>query len=324
LRTFASLLGGLGLLVFLVPAPALAQVSSTAEPAEAPPPSGPPAPALYSIPWQLKAVVAATSIRLDTAAAFYEDTASRHGSTVASLLTASLRIPNTGPKTAGLVVFARGAMVEDTSPAGNSGFAIGNPLVGGGYSFNLAPEFRASIAFVATIPVGMGGGDNPDPGHLQARQAASPARSQIDGAIFAANDLFVGPLLDLAWVAHDVTLQLEADFYQFTRVRGAAVEGEATKTSTVLGFHAGYYFVRELSVGAELRYQRWLNPPFAVENDPTSWDQFTFAFGPRLHFRVAPQVWMHPGLAYARGLDKPMAAAAHNYHIVQLDIPIVF
>jgi hypothetical protein len=32
---------------------------------------------------------------------------------------------------------------------------------------------------------------------------------------------------------------------------------------------------------------------------------------------------IHPGLAYAQGLDKPMNSPL-GYHIVQLDIPVTF
>jgi hypothetical protein len=286
-----------------------------------------PAPlAPYSLPWQLRCITAVTAIRSDTTLAVYEDAASRHGSTVASLLTGTLRIPHTGPRFAGLAVVVRGAVVEDISPAGRGGFAVGDPLVGGYYSFVFADEFRASIGLAVTIPVGMGGGDNPNPRALQARLAGSQARSQIDGAVFAANDLMIDPAFDVAWIAHGVTIQGQAEFFHFTRVRGSAFEGEATKVGTIFGLHVGYFFVPELSLGGEIRYQRWLNAPFAVENDPTgaSRDTLTGAIGPRAHFRLSRHVWMHPGIAYQRGLDKPMAAATPNVHIVQLDIPVVF
>jgi len=35
-------------------------------------------------------------------------------------------------------------------------------------------------------------------------------------------------------------------------------------------------------------------------------------------------VWIRPGIAYWRGLDKPLAASTPNYNSFQLDIPFVF
>jgi hypothetical protein len=71
--------------------------------------------------------------------------------------------------------------------------------------------------------------------------------------------------------------------------------------------------------------QRWLNAPFAVENDTTGTleDNLTVAVGPRWHVHVGP-VWIHPGIAYWRGLDKPLAASTPNYNTLQLDVPFVF
>jgi hypothetical protein len=332
LRPFASSGGTVALAFsFVLAASATAQAQELPpEPAPEPPkpaaPARPPPPAPYSLPWQLRGVTAATSIRSDTTLALYEDAASHHGSTVASLLTGSLRIPHTGPKTAGLVAVVRGAMVEDTSPAGRGGFAIVNPVLGAAYALVFPHDLRASFSLSATLPVGMGGGDDPNARHLQARLAGPQARSQLDGSIFSSDDFTVAPGIDFAWVAHGVTLQAEATLFQFNRARGSAKQAEASKTNTTYGIHAGYFVLPELSVGAELRYQRWLNAPFAVENDPTgaSRDTLTGAIGPRVHVALPGHIWIRPGIAYARGFDKPMAAATPNVHIVQLDIPVVF
>ena len=80
-----------------------------------------------------------------------------------------------------------------------------------------------------------------------------------------------------------------------------------------------------LSIGAELRYQRWLAAPQAVnQNKPgTSVDLLSMGVGPRLHFKLGPGVWMRPGIAYVRGFDAPMTRPL-NDNIVELDIPVVF
>jgi hypothetical protein len=256
--------------------------------------------------------------------ALYEDAASREGSTFASLLTATLRIPKTGPNTAGLTAFLRGAFVEDTAPAGKGGFALSNPALGAAYALKLPEGFRASATGAVTLPFGDGGGNNPSPPRFQARSAAPQARSQLDGSLFSPNDLTFSPGVDFAWVAHGLTLQLEATLFQLERVRGELKQKDASKTNSTYGFFAGYFIVPLVSLGAELRYQRWLTTPVSVQTTPTSRDTLTFAVGPRFHIRLPGDMWLRPGIAYARGLDKPMAAATPNVHIVQLDVPFFF
>src|SRR5262245_23168183 len=79
--------------------------------------SSPPA-APYSLPWQLRPVTAGTSVRSDTVLARYEDTIGNSGYTVVSALAASLLVPGTGDKGAGLAAIARLTMVQDSPPSG--------------------------------------------------------------------------------------------------------------------------------------------------------------------------------------------------------------
>ena len=283
-------------------------------------------PAPYSLPWQLRPVLAATAVRSDTSFARYENAASSGGTTVVSTLTASYKIPGTGGPGAGLAPLVRVAFSQDSPPSGNGGFAFVNPLVGASYAFALGGSFRASASLGVTVPVGMGGGDAPDPGVADARSKGVLARAAMDNALFAVNDFTVIPGIDVAYVADGVTVQLEATLLELARVRGDKSQPEATKTNFTSGLHVGYFIASTVSLGAELRYQRWLNAPFAVDKDTTGTlvDNLTVAFGPRFHFALGDHVWLRPGIAYARGLDKPMAASTPNYHIVQLDVPIVF
>jgi hypothetical protein len=146
----------------------------------------------------------------------------------------------------------------------------------------------------------------------------------MDNSLFAVNDLAIIPGIDLAYVAHGFTAQIEATLFQLERVRGAAAQLEASKTNLTAGFHAGYFFIPNLSFGAEVRYQRWLNAPIAVDNDKpgTSVDMVSLGFGPRLHLQVG-SVWLRPGVAFTRGFDHPMTSPG-NYNVVQLDVPVVF
>jgi hypothetical protein len=292
--------------------------------AEPPQPSAQP----YSPPWQLRPVVAANVLRSDTAFARYEDAAANGGFTVVSILHASYRVPRSarsGDKWAGLAPLLRLVAVNDSPPSGPGGFAIVNPLVGALYAMPLTSRVRAGFFLAVTIPIGMGGGDAPDKGQVSARLAGQYARSQMDNSVFAVNDFAVIPGVDAAWVQAGFTVQVEATLFQLWRVRGAQAQHEASKTNFTCGLHGGYFVVPLISVGVDLRYQRWFNAPIAVDHDPTDTlvDNFTLAIGPRLHLSAGETVKIRPGIAYARGLDRPMAGAA-NYHLVQLDVPLSF
>jgi hypothetical protein len=299
--------------------------SSLAQDAPAPPP--PPPRFQYSLPFQLRPVTAATVVRSDTSFASYESATTKGGFAVVPELLLAYRIAGTGPSAGtGLAPLVKFTAVNDSPPGtATGGFAFVNPLVGASYALSLGPEFRASAFFGITIPVGMGGGDSPDQRALDARTVGPVARAGMDNALFAVDDVAVIPGLDVAYVAHRFTAQLETTFFQLERVRGAAVQHEASKTNLTGGLHVGYFVRDVLSVGAELRYQRWLNAPIAVDQHKpgTSVDLLSLGIGPRLHFQLGPNVWIRPGLAYTRGFDHPMTSPA-NDNVVQLDVPVSF
>jgi hypothetical protein len=292
-------------------------------PEAATPPASPPSP--YSLPFQLRSAAAATAIRSDTSFARYENANAVGGFAVATTFLASWKVPGTGAPGYGLAPLVRVAMVNDSPPTGPGGLAIVNPLLGATYALPLGGGFRAAAFFGAAVPVGMGGGDAPDKGLVDARNAGVNARMAMDNALFAVNDLAVIPGVDVAYVTRGFTLQAEATLFQLTRVRGAAAQPETSKTNFTTGLHAGWFATDAISIGAEVRYQRWLNAPIAVDKDTTGAlvDNLTFAIGPRVHFPIGEKAWVRPGLAFARGMDKPLAGAA-NEDVVQLDVPVVF
>jgi hypothetical protein len=243
----------------------------------------------------------------------WEDANASGAFTAVTSLSASYKIPGTGAPGFGLAPVVRLTAVGDSPPAGApGGFAVVNPVVGATYAFPLGGGFRAAAFLGTTIPVGMGGGDSPDAGLVTARNDGAFARAAMDG-------------IDIAYVGHGFTVQAEATLFELVRVRGAAAQHEATKTNFTAGLHAGWFPLRMLSIGAEFRYQRWIDAPFKVEKDSTgdTWDNFTFAFGPRFHVPVGESSWLRPGVAFSRGIDKPMAGAM-NADLVQVDVPYVF
>lgn len=324
---------------------ALATVCSAASPAQAQPPeadsanaspeAGPvpiapmPAPpkAPYSLPFQLRPAQAVTVVRTDTSFAFYDDPATdAAGTTVASTLLASYKV------TDNISPLVRLGMVSNSPPNADGAAGFLNPVLGVTYGMTLTPELRLALFFGAALPFGSGGGDTPDPAKAAGNAAGIRARSAMDNAMFAVNDLVLFPGASLAYVANGFTVQIEATVLELLRVRGedavnamgAPLNPDSARTNFTGGLHVGYFFFPELSAAVELRHQRWLSTPVAIENDATGTlrDTTTVAVGPRLHFKIGEKSWIRPALAFAFGLDDPLQR--WESRSVQLDIPVVF
>ncbi|MFO0758312.1 MAG: hypothetical protein U0359_17600 [Byssovorax sp.] len=285
-----------------------APLAASAEaPAEPPPPP-------YSLPWQLRPAAIANVIRSDTSIASYEDATTKKGTfTVASLITGIYKVtPEFAP-------FIRVTFVGTEKSGGAA-----NPAFGGTYLLKLGHGMRLAAFLGFAIPAGEGGGNTTSKEPGTSVRAGVLARSAMDNALFAVNDFTVFPGLDFAYVDHGFTVQVEATTLFLTRVRGDLVQKDKSKINLTAALHAGYFVVPWLSLGAELRYQRWLSTPVAVAADTTGAlrDNLSFAAGPRFHAKLGDGVWLRPGLSYARGLDKPMAGA--DYNIVQIDVPFLF
>lgn len=280
---------------------------------------GPPPPP-YSLPWQLRPTVAASALRLDTSPAFFDPPgAVEAGPTVAAMLLGSYRV------TERIAPLLRVGYVT-SSVQDESGSAVLNPLLGVTFVQPLAPSVRLALFFGMALPLGTGG-DGASALERAALGNGILARSAMDNAMFATDYLTVFPGVDLSWQASGFTVQAEATVLQLTRMRGDDVAErlglDDGRTNFTGGLHVGYFAIPELSVGAELRYQRWLSTPSFVEKDPSGAlrDNMTFAIGPRVHVK-AGDVTLRPGVSYATPVDDPMAAA--GYGIVQLDVPVIF
>jgi hypothetical protein len=279
-------------------------------------PAPPPAP--YAPPFQLRPAVAVSVIRADTAAAFYDDGMTR-GSTLVTGLIASYKLrPD-------LVPFGRFAVTHDDPTQGSSATGTSNALAGIQWVPKVARPWRASVIGAMTIPIGSGGGNSPDMPKAAANRAAILARSSMDNAMFAVNDLAVIAGASAAYVDKGLTLQAEVTLFELVRVRGEDIQPDKLKTNMTTGLFAGYFVAKQLSLGAEVRYQRYLSTPVFVANDPTTAirDQLTVAGGLRTHFKLdGGKKWLRPGLAYARAVDAPMTG--RNYQIVQLDLLFIY
>ena len=263
-------------------------------------------------------------IRSDTTFAFYENTAGDSGSSVASFLLASYKVASD------LAPLVRIGVVNSSPPEGavEGAAAVTNPLVGLTYAPKLHPAFKLAFFFASTIPIGSGGGETYD---RNVAAALAPAgifnRSAMDNAMFVTNYQTTIPGIDLAYVAGGFTAQLEGTILVLTKTRGPKAADDSNVNFTS-GAHVGYFVIPMLSIGAELRHQRWLTTPTAVSRDASrdatreSRDNTTFAIGPRFHFKLGETTWLRPGIAYTLPLDNPMSKG--KYKIVQLDVPFAF
>jgi hypothetical protein len=281
----------------------------------------------YSLPFQLRPAQAVSVVRTDTSFAFYDDPAtSAAGTTIASTLLASYKV------TDNISPLVRVGMVSNSPPNVDGAAGFLNPVLGVTYGTTLTPELRLALFFGTALPFGSGGGDTPDPAKAASNAAGIRARSAMDNAMFAVNDLVLFPGVSLAYVASGLTVQIEATVLELLRVRGedavnamgAPLNPDSSRTNFTSGVHVGYFFFPELSGAVELRHQRWLSTPTAIENDATDTlrDTTTVAVGPRLHFKMGEKSWIRPALAFAFGLDDPLKR--WESRSVQLDIPVIF
>ncbi len=319
------------------PAPATATPeASAAEAPPAEPAAAKPKPPPYSLPWQLRPVVAASVVRSDTAVAFFKNPVSKKsGSTVASMLLVSYKVME------GLAPLVRLGIVSNSPPDGtkvgmttadlksSTGFL--NPVVGATYAMKFGPTLKLGLFLGLTVPVGSGGGDDAKPEAKAANAAGIPARSAMDNAMFAVNDFVVFPGVGFAYTNAGFTAQVEATVLQLTQVRGGIkAQADESRTNFTTGLHLGYFVIPMLSFGGEIRHQRWLSTPKGVEADEKLADDAqlgvrdttTFAIGPRFHFKLSDSVWFRPGVAFAMPVDKPMSKS--EYKMVQLDLPLAF
>ena len=257
-------------------------------------------------------------MRLDETMAFYENPASgANGSSYLTGLTATYKL---NPR---VVPVFRAVFVDNHAPASGkdpSGSGFANPLLGVNYLRPLKNGWRWTGFLASTIPVGSGGGSSPDPAAAAAMGAAIPARSAMDNALFAVNYWTLIGGLGAARVTPGLTLQAEATVLQLTRARGPASQ-DAARTNLTLGLHAGRFFSKRISLGGELRLQRWMTDAAPVRANPRARETLTAAFGPRFHVK-AGRHWIRPGLSYTRSLDDPLRG--QGYGMVQVDVPISF
>lgn len=285
--------------------------------AEPPPDKVVPPAAPYSLPWQLRPAGVANVLRLETSIAGYEQQGDA-GLTAATMFLASWKLrPSLAPVVRLAIVYN-----DEPDPAVGAGVAVVNPLIGLSYAPRVRPPWRVALFGGLALPLGQGGANSPA---LDATAAAAargiPARAGMDNAMFAVN--YATPLVgaDVAYVSGGLTVQAEATVLQLLRTRNEAFAPEGARTNSTFGLHTGYFVTPKVSLGVEVRYQRWLSTPGFVRANPAARDTLTVAAGLRVH-AVVGGARVQPGIAFSRALDDPLAAG--DYGIVQIDVPVAF
>lgn len=275
----------------------------------APAPPTPAARAEYSLPFAVRPWAPPTLVRFDSAHA-----ANEGQRTTTSTLTAGAKVA------ADLGVYFRGAYTIHARETVNT--AISNPAVFALYSPKLVERVRLPIFAAVVLPLGDGGGSEPDVHARTAMASAVYARQAMDNALFASNYTTFAAGIGLARVASSVTMQVEATVFQLFRSRGGALDTDPTRTNFTSGASIGYALLGFLNINAELHYQRWLSTPTPVVRDETARDQMTVGGGVRATFAIDETTIARPGIGYFQAIDAPMTSTA--YRIVQADLPIVF
>jgi hypothetical protein len=292
-------------LLFVASSLAVTSPALAAEEAPSPAPV-----ASFALPFQLRAPIARTLVRVDSIA-------SKHtaGATFASVLTGSY---SPFPDFAVLARIPHAAHVPDD---GDSGSALGNPVLAAMYTPALRPMTRLSFFGGVALPLAQGGGDSPSPARSAAVSSGIYGRAAMDNALFAV-DYAVGIMG--AGIVHSIgicSFQLETTVLELVRVRAEQRQKDSSRTNLTAGASGGCYLRSPLQLIGELRYQRWLTTPAAVSADTSRREQATAGLGLRFDARMG-SLLLRPGVFVALPIDDPMSQG--DYRQLMLDMPIVF
>jgi hypothetical protein len=286
--------------------------SLTARPTEIAPPRWP-----YASPFQLRNVMPRTGVRVDATLAPYTYRGADALETVV-FLSGQVRVADK------FSLQARWGVDDNRVTGGqNNRTGILNPSVGALFGTPIGSVFRFAVSTAISLPLATGGGRNPDPDAVLLQRQGALARSSMDNASFAVNDLGFPTGVSLAYIQHGFTAQVDFTIIASGRVKGETSVTDSTKMNSTYGLFFGYFVLPELlSLGLELRYQYYLTPTEAVLRDPNARANLTLATGARLNFELSGSTRIRPGLCFGTGLLGPVYA--ESVRMVQLDIPVSF
>jgi hypothetical protein len=282
------------------------------------------------LPWQLRPLTTSNSVRAESGAAVFNDANGNVNITSTNAMSASYQLTDRWAP-----MLRLGFLGNNADGAARDGTTFANPMLGVMYTRTIDDRTLGLFA-ATTLPIGTGGGNDPDPIAVQANAASMTVRPS-DDAMFDVNYLteIVGG--DVAYVKHGVTAQAEATLQQSVRVRGgeSAAGTDTARTRAALGAHVGTYIGSHVSLGGDLLYQRWLSHPTELDSmtgarapiADVDMAALTVSLGVRVHLHVGPAS-VHPGFSFTRGLDAtgPTAGSMITNRTTgfALDVPVLF
>lgn len=275
----------------------------------------------YALPWTMRPAIAPTLLRVESSIGFRND-----GVAAATLFTGGYAIVPTK-----LGVYARWGVTNSVLSTPNAPAthqiptgAATNPLLMALYTPELTKGLRLSVFAAATIPIGTGGGNTPQPLTASSIATGIPTRSSMDNALFAVNYFTPIAGLGLAFLRWGFTFQVEATVLQLIRVRGEAHRSASDefRTNFTVGASVGYWLHRYLTASAELHYQHWLSAPNLLATPNTHAGQASFEVGLRTNLPLSRTVLARPGLSFGMGIGGAMAD--RDYKVLHLDVPFTF
>jgi hypothetical protein len=280
------------------------------EPVDTPRPKPP-----YTAPFQLRGVIPKNGVRVDTVLGLYR-LGDNNAQVTVMLVSAQWRVAKP------FALQVRWGIDSNQTGNDNSRTGIVNPTLGGLFGVPMGRDFRFAASVAIGAPVATGGGDAPDPNQVALQQEGALARSAMDNTTFAVNDVGFPTGLSIAYVRRGVTAQIDATVIPSVRVKAKDTQPDSSKVNSTYGFFLGYAFVNSFSLGLELRYQRFLTTPSAVERDPSLRDNLTAAVGPRFSLELSDSARINPAITYGRGLRGRVEE--QSFQMIQLDVPISF
>jgi hypothetical protein len=196
-----------------------------------------------------------------------------------------------------------------------------NPSFGLVFAVPLGTLFRFAASTAIGLPIATGGEAGDTSGMVLQRQAAL-ARSAMENNAFIPNNLGAPTGVSVAFVHGGVTAQLDTTMIPAGRVKGPDAEPAGITLNSTSGFFFGYFVIPEISVGFELRYQRFILAPPVAERDPTARDNLTAGAGGRLEIELSYTTRMRPGICFSTGLVGHVEQ--QSYRMLQFDVPISF
>src|SRR6185436_13111069 len=181
--------------------------------------------------------------------------------TVLSVLTASYDLTDRWG------AFARLGLVDNDPATGEAGRGMSNPALGFTYGRPLSDRYRLGLTLGVVLPLGSGGGDDPDPAVLNAMLTAT----DWGGPMYGPDHLtpYVGASLTRS--AGPLTLRARSTLYDANRVKGKKADPIGpTVIFTSSDLLADYSLSDRMSVFTQLAQTYYHNTPPFVAADATA------------------------------------------------------